>query len=320
MMKTLKLLDFHPKTEIQRLEVYESLQKKPKQLLSKWFYDQAGSALFDQITKLPEYYPTRSEQRILDEYIGEICSAIGERALLVELGSGSSIKTRTLLDSLPRLAGYIPIDISREHLLGSAAEIARRYPHIEVLPVYADYEADFMLPLTRVQPRKKVIFFPGSTIGNFHPPEAVRFLRHLRETCGEDCELIIGVDTKKDAGLLHMAYNDYQGVTAAFNLNILRHLNKKLASDFVVEQYRHQAIYNEKAGRIEMHLISEVEQTVRLNGNRIRFEKGESIWTESSYKYTPEEFASLARGAGLAVRKVWTDPNRMFSVQWLGQL
>jgi dimethylhistidine N-methyltransferase len=297
--------------------VLAGLQKPLKELPSKLFYDERGSQLFERICELPEYYVTRVEQSIMDRSIGDIAARLGPDCLLVELGSGSSRKTRSLLDHLPRLAGYVPIDISKEHLMQSAAKIALAYPRLEVLPVCADYETDFRLPSPGQPVSRRVVYYPGSTIGNFHPAEVVTFLTHIRAVCGQGCEMLIGVDLKKDKAVLHRAYNDRAGVTAAFNLNILAHLNRKFGANFNLDNFKHHAFYNERAGRIEMHLISLCDQTVRLSGHLIPFTIGESIWTESSYKYTLQEFELLVALAGFRVAAVWTDSDRWFSLQYL---
>ncbi|MFQ5401336.1 MAG: L-histidine N(alpha)-methyltransferase [Anaerolineae bacterium] len=317
MLKTLSLTDYHPTSNGLYSEVLAGLKKGQKELPCKLFYDARGSQLFEQICDLPEYYQTRTEQSIMDRYIEEIAALLGPGCLLIEYGSGSSRKTRTLLDHLPDLAGYVPIDISREHLMRSAVGIAISYPDLEVLPVCADYEAEFQIPTPSRPVSRQVIYYPGSTIGNFHPPDAAAFLRRMRAICGRRCELLIGVDLKKERSILHNAYNDSAGITAAFNLNVLARLNHELGTDFDLDGFRHQAIYNEQAGRIEMHLISLREQRVLLNGSVISFAAGETIWTESSYKYALKEFAALASQAGFTVAKVWTDPQQLFSVQYL---
>ena len=311
------LVDIQPEVKPWLPEVLEGLQDSPKRLPSKLFYDHRGSQLFDQICTLPEYYPTRAEQTIMETHIEDMAAHLGPDCLLIEYGSGSSMKTRKLLDHLPKLVGYVPIDISESHLLKSAANIARAYPGLDVLPVCADYEAEFNIPQPDRPVRRRVAYFPGSTIGNFHPAEAVDFLRQLRATCGYEADLLIGIDLKKDTGLLHRAYNDCAGVTADFNRNILRHLNRELGTDFDLGQFEHCAFYNEAAGRIEMHLVSKRRQSVCVNGRLISFEADERIWTESSYKYTLEEFAALAAQAGFSISQVWTDQNNLFSVQLL---
>lgn len=315
-LKTLELFDYHPQTRDWSQEVLAGLQQPIKQLPAKLFYDERGSHLFDQICHLPEYYPTRTEQAIMDTYIPEMAALLGPGVLLIEYGSGSSQKTRTLLDHLPWPAGYVPIDISKEQLMQSAAKIALTYPGLEVLPVCADYEKAYQIPVPAQAASRRVVYYPGSTIGNFHPAEAVAFLKQLRFRCGKDCELLIGVDLKKDKTILQRAYNDSAGVTAAFNLNVLTRLNRELGANFDLEKFSHHAFYNEGAGRIEMHLVSLWEQTVRVNGRVISLDAGESIWTESSYKYTVTEFARLAAQAGFKLKKVWTDSQHWFSVQY----
>ena len=318
MLKPLKLYNFQSSpAEDWHQDIVMGLQRPTKVLPSKLFYDEYGSRLFDQICELPEYYPTRIEQAIMDHNIDEMASLLGHGSLLIEYGSGSSQKTRTLLDNLPNLAGYIPIDISQEHLMQSAADITAAYPDLEVAPVCADYETNFQIPTLSRPVSRRVIYYPGSTLGNFHPPEAVAFLNQMRTVCGPESNLLIGIDLKKDEGLLHRAYNDCAGVTAAFNLNILTHLNREIGANFDLDKFEHHAFYNRQAGRIEMHLRSLHEQIVWVNGHTISFKAGECIWTESSYKYSLNEFAGLADQAGLTVKSVWTDPNNLFSVQYL---
>ncbi|MEM7336235.1 MAG: L-histidine N(alpha)-methyltransferase, partial [Chloroflexota bacterium] len=255
MFKRIELIDFQPNTSGLKEEVIQGLQSQQKILPAKLFYDENGSVLFDQITALPEYYPTRTEQKIMDENIAEMASRIGERCLLIEYGSGSSQKTRTLLANLPNMAGFVPIDISGTHLLKSAYAIAAQFPNLDIVPICADYETDFKMPTFTVV-NQKVAYFPGSTIGNFHPQEAVNFLKQMRRVCGNDSHLLIGVDLKKEPEVLHAAYNDSAGVTAEFNLNMLRHLNRELGANFNLDGFVHQAHYDAEYGRIEMHLIS----------------------------------------------------------------
>jgi dimethylhistidine N-methyltransferase len=317
-MSTLKeLTDFHPETLFGLEDIIRGLIAPQKILPSKLFYDEAGSKLFDKITELPEYYLTRTEQAIMDESVADICARIGENALLVELGSGSSLKTRALLDHLIQPAAYIPVDISAKHLVESAGRIAERYPDLEVMPVCADYEQDFILPIPIVKPEKTVVYFPGSTVGNFHPKDVVAFFKRIKSICGADCEILIGVDMEKDEGILHRAYNDCDGITAAFNLNSLRHLNEVYQADFDLNAFTHKAFYNSRAGRIEMHLIIICRQTVTIGEHQVNFEEGENIWTESSYKYTIEHFGSLLKQAGFLIDNVWMDYHRFFSIQYL---
>jgi L-histidine Nalpha-methyltransferase len=299
-----------------RDEVLQGLRQQPKTLSPKFFYDERGSQLFEQITELPEYYLTRTELSIMRENIDEIASLVGPQASLIEFGSGSSTKTRILLEHLDRLAAYVPVDISRDHLKASADALAADFPHIEVLPLAVDFTRAFDLPQPRVMPLRNIVYFPGSTIGNFMPSAAQALLEVMYEEAKEDGALLIGVDLKKDPAVLELAYNDSAGVTAEFNLNMLRRLNSELCADFDLEKFRHQAVYRETPGRIEMHLVSTSAQTVEVAGEQFQFEKGESIRTECSHKYTLEEFAAMAERAGFAVDRVWTDRERLFSVQY----
>jgi len=317
MLKELTWVDYQPVVTDQARKVITGLRKTPKEMHPKYFYDERGSQLFDQICELPEYYPTRTEQAIMDDNIDAIIGRIGDNALLVEYGSGSSLKTRTLLDHLPDLAGYVPIDISKEHLLNSVNDLAIRYPFLNLLPVVADYESAFTIPMPYQPVGHVVAYFPGSTIGNFHPYHAIDFLRSIRSACGQGSHLLIGVDLQKSPQVLQAAYDDSAGVTAAFNLNMLTHLNRELGADFDLNQFEHEAVYNKIHHRIEMHLISQTEQTVWISGQPIQFAAGEVVWTESSYKYTLASFAFLAAQAGYEVAEVWTDANDYFSVQYL---
>ena len=298
-------------------EVLRGLRSPQKELPCKLFYDRVGSELFEQITELDEYYPTRAELRILRQSGGEIAARLGPDCLVVEYGSGSSTKTRLLLDHLDRPAGYVPIDISRDLLEQSATELAVQYPGLAVIPVCADYTARLELPGALPFHARRVAYYPGSTIGNFVPEDARRFMARMAEVCGADGGLVVGVDLKKDPLMLHRAYNDALGVTAAFNTNILVRLNRDLGANFVVDRFRHYAFYNPVFARVEMHLVSLGEQTVRVQNVDIRFERGESIWTEASYKYSLNEFAALAARAGWRVEQVWTDDRGLFSVQYL---
>ncbi len=298
-------------------EVLKGLSMRPKTLPSKYFYDERGSKLFDAICDLKEYYVTRTELSIMERYMDEIVSVIGERAMLIEYGSGSSEKIKRILDAESGIEVYVPIDISREFLFENAAIIAGRYPRLEVLPVCADFSKPFDLPHPEKEIEKRVVYFPGSTIGNFHRQEARDFLRNIARVCGKDSGLIIGVDLKKDERVLHAAYNDARGLTAEFNLNQLQRLNRELGSNFDLKKFAHKALYNREAGRIEMHIVSNDKQRVNINGSVIDFEKNESIWTESSYKYHIEEFQELALQAGFHPQKVWTDERNYFSIHYL---
>ncbi len=298
-------------------EVIAGLRKEKKELSSKYFYDERGSELFDEICRLEEYYVTRTELQIMQDNIDEIVAVMGEAVQLIEYGSGSSDKIRILLDNVQAIRAYVPIDISCEFLARSAARIAAAYPHIQVQPVCADYSAPFDIPVPDESIRQRVVYFPGSTIGNFHHDEAIAFLKNMAHAAGQDSALLIGVDLKKDEDVLNRAYNDARGVTAEFNLNQLAHFNKALGSDFDLKSFEHHAFYNKDMGRIEMHIRSLRKQVVHVNGDIVHFEPGETIWTESSYKYSIPEFAKLALEAGYSVEKVWTDNRKLFSVQYL---
>jgi dimethylhistidine N-methyltransferase len=309
------LHDYHPAPANLREEVIAGLSKTNKELPCKLFYDERGSELFERICELEEYYPTRTEARIMDDHGGEMAAAVGEDCLLIEYGSGSSEKTRILLDRLCNPVAYVPIDISREHLMESSRGIAREYPRLEVLPICADYEQQIDIPEPVRRAKTRLVYFPGSSIGNFHPPSARRHLTRMAQQAGPGGRLLIGVDLKKDPDVLNSAYNDRDGVTAEFNRNILLRINREIGTQFDPNRFAHHAYYNEAAGRVEMHLVSLEHQTVRLDGVEHVFEEGESIWTESSYKYDLDEFAQLASGAGFVRESVWTDDDEWFSVQ-----
>ncbi len=297
-------------------EVKDGLLKSNKQLPSKLFYDEIGSKLFDEICKQEEYYPTRTEMQILEDNIDDIVDVIGEDALLVEFGSGSSLKTRLILENLNQLAGYIPIDISSEHLKNSVEILNKKFPGLDIYPLAADYTKEFELPEIRKPYKKIVAYFPGSTIGNFTPEEAKYFLRKISKISGANGSLLIGVDLDKDKTILEKAYNDSNGITAAFNLNMLNHINNKIGSNFNPNNFDHYAFYNRTAGRIEMHLLSKEEQYIRINGSTIFMKKGEDILTEYSYKYSLISFAGLVDDI-YDVKKVWLDDKKLFSIQYL---
>ncbi|HVK19390.1 MAG TPA: L-histidine N(alpha)-methyltransferase [Fimbriiglobus sp.] len=291
------------------------LRHSQKVLPCKYLYDAAGSALFDAICETPEYYPTRTELAIMRAHADEMGARLGPGCQVVEYGSGSGVKTRLLLRHLPRPAAYVPVDISVDHLHRSAKELAARFPEVEVQPVAADFTRPFEVPDPAVATRRRVVYFPGSTIGNFGPAEALTLLTGIAGLSGPGGALLIGVDLKKEPEILNAAYNDAAGVTAAFNRNLLARMNRELGADFDLSAFRHRAFYNEAAGRVEMHLDSTRDQIVRLGGQAIRFAAGESIHTENSYKYAPNEFEQLASRAGLRLVTFWTDPRRLFSVQ-----
>ncbi|MFL5519682.1 MAG: L-histidine N(alpha)-methyltransferase, partial [Gemmatimonadales bacterium] len=303
-----------------RAEVLRGLTTVPKTLPPKLFYDAAGAALFERITELPEYYLTRAELEIVRARARDIATLAGERCALIEYGSGAGVKVRLLLDAFAvehhPIAAYVPIDISREQLAEVASRIAAEYPAIPVHPVCADYTAPLRLPDLPRRARR-VAFFPGSTIGNFHPTEASAFLRRVRRTIADDGVLVLGVDRRKDAATLDAAYDDAAGVTAEFNLNILRRLNRDLHADFDLGRFRHHAFFNETASRVEMHLVSLEAQVVHVAGERVAFEAGESIWTESSYKYDRETLGMLVTSAGFRITRLWTDAAERFWVAYL---
>ncbi len=298
-------------------EVTVALSHHPKTLPCKYFYDAVGSTLFDSICELPEYYPTRTETKIMREHVEEMMSCVGHGAALIEYGSGSSVKTRILLDHSTDLELYVPVDISGEHLSNTSAGLSKAYPYLKILPITADYTQLFELPDAIQLAARRVIYFPGSTIGNFHKSEAVDFLRLMSKISGKNGGMLIGVDLKKDINVIEAAYNDSAGVTEAFNKNILDRLNKDLKCTFDLAHFRHLAFYNEALGRIEMHLVSTCAQEVWAADYMFKFDEGESIWTESSYKYSPHEFAQIAALGGWNVQSIWTDPNEWFSVQYL---
>lgn len=301
-------------------DVLDGLSRPQKSIPSKYFYDERGSRLFNEICNLPEYFPTRTELAILERHAGEMVAAEAEGATVVEFGSGASVKIRLLLDALYQPAGYLPIDISREHLLESARALASEYPEIAVIPICGDYTGGVHLRAALADRQwmadHLLGFFPGSTIGNFTRDEAVAFLANARDTL-ESGALIIGVDLIKPEAVLVAAYNDPQGVTAAFNLNLLARINRELGADFDLDGFRHHAPFVAEKGRIEMHLVSTRHQTVTINGHRFTFAPGETIHTENSHKYTVQGFADMAGLAGWRVERCWTDEQRLFSVQRL---
>src|ERR1700754_4761202 len=296
-------------------DVIDNLSQHPKRLSPKYFYDATGSELFEQITLLPEYYPTRTELGILRDRAGEIAAIIPEGAALVEFGAGATTKVRLLLEQCA-LGAYVPVDISGDFLKAQADALRRDFPALAVYPVAADFTAPFALP-DAVANMPKVGFFPGSTLGNFEPQEAQAFLRSARDILGAGAQMIIGVDLEKDERTLYDAYNDAAGVTARFNLNVLERINRELGGDFDLSGFMHRSVYNRDRHRIEMHLISRKAQSVRVLGHRFSFRPGESIHTENSYKYSFDRFAALAQASGWQVKESWTDTARMFSVHAL---
>lgn len=295
------------------LDVLSGLASTPKVLPSKYFYDERGSQLFEQITALPEYYPTRMETLLLAQIAPQISALIPRGAALIEFGSGSSSKTQLLLEAAPQLAIYAPLDISEEALREAARRTSDAFPHLEVAPVVADFTQHFQLPAA-VDDRAAVGFFPGSTIGNFGPEDAVRFLTDARKSLGAGARFLIGYDLVKDVSTLEAAYNDAQGVTAAFNLNVLRRANDELGANFELSSFSHRAVWNAAESRMEMLLVSRFSQAVHIAGHHFDFNLKETIRTEMSYKYTEGGFAHLASAAGWRVEQGWTSPPPRFGL------
>jgi dimethylhistidine N-methyltransferase len=295
-------------------DVIAGLSSDPRTLPCKYFYDERGAALFQRICELPEYYITRTEIDILDRNRADIASQLGPDIELIGLGTGAGTKTRILVGALENPAVYIPVDISEKQLRDSTAVFRKIFPSLEILPVCADYLQPVVLPSPSRKPVRRVVYFPGSTIGNFEPAEAIQFLRRVANVCRDNGGLLIGADLKKDRNVLEAAYNDAAGVTAEFNLNLLARVNRELGADFDLECWRHRAIYNSDAGRIEMHLISDIDQFVHVDQQEFHFRRGEKIITEFSYKYSPEEFAALAGKAGFQFVRMWTDNARLFGL------
>jgi dimethylhistidine N-methyltransferase len=316
-IKSIHISDFQPEPEDFLGEVLQGLKKTPKQLPTKYLYDERGSALYERICSLEEYYLPRREIEIMEQNIDEMVYLLGDKVNLIEYGCGNCTKTRILLDHMPDLAAYIPIDISREQLISVSQELSLDYPELEILPVCADFTSHFRLPVSKRNSERNVTYFPGSSIGNFGPESARKLLKRIADICQPGGALLIGIDLAKDPEVLHYAYNDSNGITAAFNLNLLERINRELGGDFNLEQFEHNALYNIDKGRVEMHLVSQTDQTVHLNNTRIPFGEGESIWTESSYKYDLSDFARIANDAGFQVKRVWTDEKQWFSVLYL---
>jgi dimethylhistidine N-methyltransferase len=297
-------------------DLLATLAQTPRSIAPKYFYDQEGSRLFDQICELPEYYPTRTELAILQGRAAEIAAQMGPNAELVEFGAGSLTKVRLLLDAMQSPSRYVPIDISGEHLAGAARALKADYPQLDVVPVVADYTQAFVLPHSAPGSGQRVGFFPGSTVGNFTPTEAVDFFRMAAKVL-KGGALLVGADLIKDPGVLHAAYSDAQGVTAAFNLNLLARANRELGANFDLTQWAHSAFYNAPLQRIEMHLMSCARQLVRVQGQVFSFEEGETLHTENSYKFTIDGLRALAIAGGFTPGPVWTDADKRFSLHWL---
>jgi dimethylhistidine N-methyltransferase len=298
-------------------DVLGGLRQPQKQIPCKWLYDARGSDLFERICGLAEYYPTRTELDIMESHAAGMAALLGEQCAVIEYGSGSSLKTHLLLRHLHRPVAYLPIDISAAALAEATARLRRNFPELRIRPVCGDFTAPLSLPLEGIGAHRRAVYFPGSTIGNLHKPEVVGFLRDTAAQCGAGGALLIGVDLRKDPAILERAYDDPRGVTAAFDLNLLARIDRELGGDFRLERFRHEARWDERHGRIEMHLVSTEDQVVTVAGEALGFARGESIWTESSYKYALGEFAALAAVAGWSCEQTWTDPRAWFSVQYL---
>lgn len=293
------------------MEILGGLKRKSKQLDAKWFYDEKGSILFDRITTLPEYYPTRTELSILKKNSSEIAANIGSQSVLIDLGSGSSEKVKILLDELPDQFTYMPVDISKEFLEDSVMTLTDEYPNLKVTAICTDYTHSFDLPKIE---GKKVVFFPGSTFGNFEPEQGHAFLKRMSEALSIGDGLLMGLDLKKEPSILNRAYNDSAGVTKAFNLNLLERINRELDADFQMDQFDHLAFYNEEKNRIEMHLQSLAYQKVMIGESPICFQEGETIHTENSYKFDLRAFCEMAEAVGFKKKKIWTDSKSLFSI------
>ncbi|QGJ69792.1 Histidine-specific methyltransferase EgtD [Planctomycetales bacterium 10988] len=299
------------------MDVLTGMSQPQKQIPCKYLYDQRGSQLFDQICELDEYYLTRTEVSIMKKKAGEMATACGPGCMLVEFGSGSSVKTRYLLDELESPAAYVPIDISRDHLIDSACSIAESYPGLEVLPVCADFTQPIHLPDSMIEPQRRVAYFPGSTLGNFDPAFQKQFFQQTREMVGPSGGLLIGADLKKDRATLEAAYDDREGVTREFNYNLLRRINRELEADFDPQKFRYQATYQEEPGRVEMVLISREKQQVRIAEEFFDLEKGEAILTEHSYKFDRQSMQELGHQTGWELKAMWTDPQDLFGIYYL---
>jgi len=297
-------------------EIHEGMSLTQKKLSPKYFYDERGSQLFEAICELPEYYPTRTEIGIMQDFLPEMARCIGPHANVIEFGIGSGLKTKLLLGALDRPVAFIPVDISGEHLLETVEALQNDFPDLEMRPVATDFTQPFPVPKTDAESRRNLVYFPGSTIGNFEPEAAIDLLGVMHREAGESGCLLIGVDLQKDTDVLERAYNDSQGITARFNLNMLRRLNVAYGANFELDNFEHNAVYNPKDGRIEMHLVSRKNQQVNIGEHEYSLERNETICSEYSYKYTLSQFADMASQAGFTVKNVWTDSKDWFSLQY----
>lgn len=309
----LQVFDDHPPVADIKGEILDGLAKPQKTLPAKYFYDERGSRLFETITQLPEYYLTRTEIALLRKHGADIADRVGQGAVLMEYGSGASIKIRLLLEAL-RPDCYVPMDISRDFLIASANKLLDDYPWLSIYAGCVDYSQPLELPLTLAQAPHKLGFFPGSSMGNFTPLEAQTFLRRARSTLGAKGRFLLGVDLDKDEAVLHAAYNDQQGVTAKFNKNILRHLNRNVRASFDESLFDHKAVVNKQHSRVEMHLVSAIDQMVHIAGTTIVLRQGETLHTENSYKYRLESLRQMALQSGFELEQVWTDDNDYYAL------
>jgi L-histidine Nalpha-methyltransferase len=309
--------ELSPERRLLLRDAVHGLSQSPKSLPCKWFYDESGSRLFEMICGLDEYYLTRTELAIMVRHVGAMAAALGRECLVIGYGAGSGRKTRMLLQRLADPAGYVPVDIAEAQLAATAAALRARFPYLRIRPITADFTSAVSLPVAEIPARRRAVYFPGSTIGNFHPQDAVAFLGRAAAVAGAGGALLIGVDLLKDVETLERAYDDAGGVTAAFNLNLLARLNRELGADFDLRRFRHRAWFDREHGRIEMHLVSTVRQEVHLGGETWRLEAGETIHTENSYKYEPGAFAEIAERAGWRLERIWTDPESLFAEMYL---
>lgn len=308
--------DYNLQESDQRSEILQGLRKPQKTISAKYFYDEKGSNLFEAITDLPEYYPTRTEIGLLKKYSQQIIEEAGQDSVLIEYGSGASTKIRLLLESLKPKA-YVPMDISKDFLYECAIQLRKEYPWLEIHATCLDFKEQARLPSRINKQAKRIAFFPGSSLGNFSPEEATKFLKGVRETVGDEGALLIGIDLDKDVSTLEAAYNDAQGVTALFNLNILNHINQLGSGSFNPEHFEHNAFYNQEEQRIEMHLVSQFDQVASIYGERISLKAGETILTEYSHKYRADQFLDDVRQAGFLGKHFWTDDKQNFGLFWL---
>ncbi|MBO3460587.1 L-histidine N(alpha)-methyltransferase [Aetokthonos hydrillicola Thurmond2011] len=317
MLQNIEINVFKSQTNKDLEKIVSGLQQPVKKIDTEFTYDENGSQIYDKICKLPEYYPAWQEMAIMEQYIDEIVSLVGANCLLIDYGSGSSDKTCILLNRLPQIAGYIPIDISKKYLIDSATKIAENYPNLEVLPVCTNYHDYFEIPSPKKLVKRRLAFISGITIGNEHPPQLISLLKNIKQTCGSNGAMLVSVDLKKDLEILNSAYNDSSGLNVAIALNFLQRMNRELNANFKINQFQYKAIYNEQIGRMEMKLFSLQKQSVNIGKHCFEFKVGEPILLAYSYKYNLNDFANIAARGGWEVNRVWTDPHKLFSIQYL---